>query len=657
MNNSLSCKLIVLAVGLLIPSAVAFGQPGDAALLTNATPPDIATFLQIGYAKPCGYSWGGNDVYFGSSLSGAPQVYRLTQEGWPYQLTTFEDGVDSRGSSLYFELSWGGNMAIVGASTGGSEQSQLYLMETRTGRLRQLTSNSDARYQSVLWTKDDRAIIYNSTEENGVDYHLYHKFLDSDQTVKIAGDSSHPGAKYPISLSQDGQKLIFDVTHSNTNIDLYLLDLKTLKYQKLTDDTTDVVYSDPRLMPDNRTIYLICNANEDGIRRLAKMHVGSPDIEFVDDGWLDPKWGVSSLIFSRDYTYMAVLVNEDGFMRLKIRERESKQELPSPPLDGEIGGGYFDQYGRILISFESASRPADVWRWAPHEEELVQLTFSSYAGVDREALADPTLVHFPSFDELEIPAFLYLPRDYRAGEPIPFVVYAHGGPTSQARPKWTATFQYLLLNGYGILAVNPRGSTGYGLKYMSLDDYKLRKNSLKDYKAATDWLVENGYTAPGMIGIRGGSYGGYVVLGMITEYPDLFSAAMDVVGIANYETFLKNTKPYRRANREAEYGPLTDPEFLAEISPIHKANLIKTPLLVVHGENDPRVPVGEARQVIEAVRSNGGTVDSLIVLDEGHGAAKLVNKIAMYRKMVEFFDTHLKKSASEPVDPVPDENE
>jgi dipeptidyl aminopeptidase/acylaminoacyl peptidase len=200
-----------------------------------------------------------------------------------------------------------------------------------------------------------------------------------------------------------------------------------------------------------------------------------------------------------------------------------------------------------------------------------------------------------------------------------------------------------MLNGYGIIAPNPRGSSGYGSKYMSLDNYKNRQNSLKDYKAAVEYLISNGYTKNGMIAIRGGSYGGYVVMGMITEYPTLFSAAIDVVGIVNFKTFLENTAPYRRALREAEYGPLSDPEFLASISPIHKAHTIKTPLLVIHGENDPRVPVGEARQIIAAVQSNGGIVDSLIFPDEGHGASKRVNIIAEYRKQVEFLDKHLKK--------------
>jgi len=182
---------------------------------------------------------------------------------------------------------------------------------------------------------------------------------------------------------------------------------------------------------------------------------------------------------------------------------------------------------------------------------------------------------------------------------------------------------------------------------MNLDNYKKRKHSLMDYKAGVEWLINKGYTKPGMIGIRGASYGGYVVLGMITEYPDMFSAAVDVVGIANFKSFLENTKSYRRGLREAEYGPLSDPNFLREISPINKAKLIKTPLLVVHGENDPRVPVSEARQIIAAIRANGGVIDSLIFPDEGHGASKRVNVITEYRKQVEFFGKQLKPVAAD----------
>lgn len=600
--------------------------------------PDIATFLQIGGCSPAGYTWDGRTVFFTSGMSGANQVYRITDEGWPYQLSTFEDGID------FFVLSWNGEMAIVGASVGGSEQSDLFLMNTNNGRVLQLTQGEDVQYGSVAWARDDTRIYFRSNEENGRDFFLYELDIATGDYKKIFDMAGYNGVA---DISHDGSLMIIYHLTSNVNDDLYLLDLATGQYRQITEDEGDVMYEYPILMPDNESLWLVCNDNEDGIPRLATMTVDSPEVTFVEDGWLDPQWPVDGLSLSRDYKYMIALTNEDGFGRMKIREVESGKELPGPPVEGIVGGGMMDRNGACLISFNSPTRAPDVWRWNPGTGQLDQLTYSIYAGIDRDLFSQPQLVHYTSFDGLEIPAFLYLPPDYKEGEPIPFIVNAHGGPEGQFRPYFQRNIQYFILNGYGLLAPNPRGSSGYGSEYLNMDNYKNRKHSLMDYKAGVEWLIENGYTQTGMIGIRGGSYGGYVVLGMITEYPNLFSAAVDVVGIANFKTFLENTKAYRRALRESEYGPLTDPDFLREISPIHKAGEIVTPLLVIHGENDPRVPVGEARQIIKAVRNSGGVVDSLIFPDEGHGASKRVNVIAEYRKQVEFFNTHLKSQTME----------
>ena len=633
---------VMLLAALLLVGSATFGQEqGQVASIFDTIRyiPDIATFLQIGGCSPAGYSWDGKDVYFTSAMSGVSQVYRIDDHGWPYQLTTFEDGID------FFAPSYNTKLAIIGASTGGSEESQLYLMDTKTGRILQLTSAKDVQYGSVTWARDDEFIYFRSNEENGRDFHIYRMDITTGKYEKIFGDTTGVHGYLSIGdISQDGTKII--IYHFTTNVtdDMYLLDLKTGEYQKLNEDKADVLYFSTILMPDNKTIWLVCNGNEEGISRLAKMTIGSPVVEFVVDGWINPKWEVEGIGVSLDYKYMTAIVNEEGYNRLKIREVQTKKELPSPPLDGMLGGGVFDKNGSCLISFAGPTRASDVWKWNPSTLELRQLTFSIYAGIDRTLFTEPKLIRYKSFDGLEIPAFLYLPPGYTEGQPIPFVVDAHGGPEGQFQPYFMRNVQYLVLNGYGILAANPRGSSGYGKTFMNMDNYKNRKNSLKDYKAGVDWLIENGYTKKGMIGIRGASYGGYVVLGMITEYPDLFSAAFDEVGIANFKTFLANTKAYRQAMRESEYGPLSDTAFLEEISPIHKAHQIRTPLLVVHGENDPRVPVSEARQMIDAIKSQGGIVDSLIFPDEGHGATKRPNIIQGYRKQVEFFDKHLKSS-------------
>jgi len=184
-------------------------------------------------------------------------------------------------------------------------------------------------------------------------------------------------------LSQDGTKMIIYHFTSNVNDDLYLLDIPSGKYQKLTEDEGDVAYYSPRLMPDNKTIWLTCNNNKDGIQRLAKMTVGSPEVKFIDDGWIDPKWEIDNISFSRDYKYMAAVVNEDGYGRLRMREVKSKRVLPIPPMEGILSSAIFDKNGNCILSFNSPTYAPDVWKWWPSTGKLVQLTHSIYAGIDR----------------------------------------------------------------------------------------------------------------------------------------------------------------------------------------------------------------------------------------------------------------------------------
>ena len=633
-------QLITTLALLAALSLAASAQTQQQPLSDPITPRyDAATFVQIGSASPVAYHWSSSGLYFISSASGAPQIYRLTAQGWPYQLTAFDDGAS------FMTLAYGGDKAIVGAAIGGSEQAQLFLIDTETGGLKQLTNTPAIQFGSVRWGRDDRFIFYRANAENRRDFFIYRMDLATGASERIFGDTlALRGSNAIEDLSQDGGKLI--ISHDRTNMcnDLYLLDLTTLNYQKLTTDSILAAYTNVTLMPDNRTLWLACNSNTNGIVRLAKMKIGSTAVEYPPDGWIDPRWEVASITISQDYRWIAVTYSEHGYLRLKLREIESAQEIASPPLNGSIGAVTFDRNGTIVFRFDGPTRTGDVWKWNPATKQLAQLTFSSYAGIDQTLFVEPELITYRSFDSLLIPAFQYLPRGYVKGTSIPFVIIAHGGPEGQSRPTFSRWTQLLLYNGYGVLAPNVRGSTGYGRQFEEMDNYKNRKKSLMDYKAAAEYLVANGFTKPGMMGIDGGSYGGYVVYGMITEYPDLLSAAMASVGIANFQTFLENTALYRRALRESEYGPLTDPEFLVEISPIWKADRIKTPLLVIHGANDPRVPIGEARQMIAAIQKNGGVVDSLIFADEGHGASKRSNQIPEFRKSLEFLNKYLRRS-------------
>jgi dipeptidyl aminopeptidase/acylaminoacyl peptidase len=591
---------------------------------------DIGTFMKIGYVSSPAIGNKNGDLFFIGSISGVDQVYRLTDEGWPYQLTVFDDGIN------WYKLSYAGDKAIVGASRGGTEDTQLYLMDTQSGRIVQITDNPKVRHGSVVWKKDGTGFFYRANSENPRDFKLYFHGLATGENEKVFDMEGTNGVA---DLSYDERYLIVYHAYSSISNELYMIDLLDNSFEMITPGKKGILYDYPSLMPDNKTLYFICNDNENGIGALARLNIGNKKLEFLEP---ELKWTVDNLAVSPNRNYAAWMINEEGYSRIKLHHMEKNVSLPEPSVSGFVPEAVLSDDGLLFFRFTSPTRTSDIWIWDWKRPELKKVTHSTYAGIDPDIFMEPTLVKYKSFDGLEIPAFLFLPPDYR-GEPVPFIIHAHGGPEEQFRPYFQRHFQYLLLNGYGILAPNVRGSSGYGKEYINLDNYKNRLNSIKDYKAGVDYLIKNNFTRKGMIGIKGASYGGYVALAGITEYPDLFSAAVDEFGIANFVTFLKNTGDYRRHIRESEYGPLTDEPFLESISPIHKASRIRTPLLVIHGENDPRVPVGEARQIIKAVQEYGGTVDSLIFPDERHHASKLSNRLVLYRRMVDFFDRYLKK--------------
>jgi dipeptidyl aminopeptidase/acylaminoacyl peptidase len=596
--------------------------------------PDIETFMQIGYCTRPAVSEDGREIYFTTGISGVQQLYRLTEEGWPYQLTLFADGID------FYTISSDGEFAIVGASAGGSERSQLHRVDGKSGRVTTLTDKPEVRYGSVVTSPDKTRIYYRSNERNGRDFDIYAMDLASGEQTMIV---QREGSNAVDDISDDGKTLLLSRWSSSYNSDLYLFDLDSRQTVALTPHKGDVVYDYPRFSPNGEIIYLITNENKEGLLRVAKMDIATRKIEYLQGKGV---WEIEEMALSPQGRYLAWILNEDGYGRLYIKDLLTGEMMPTPPLSGIVTEPYFTGDGKLFFVFESSTKTSDVWMWDFHNLELKKLSNSIYAGIDPSVFVEPRLIRYKTFDKREIPGFLFLPPNYQ-GEPIPFIVHAHGGPESQFRPYFYRHLQYLILHGYGVFAPNVRGSSGYGSEYMALDNYKKRLGSVKDLKHGVEWLIKQGYTEEGMIGIKGGSYGGYMVLAGIAEYPGLFSAAVEEVGIANFVTFLENTSDYRRHLREAEYGPLTDPNFLKEISPIHKVDRIKTPLMVVHGENDPRVPVGEARQIIRALSDRGVAVDSLIFPDEGHGVAKRANVLTMYRRMVDFFDQHLKRETGD----------
>jgi dipeptidyl aminopeptidase/acylaminoacyl peptidase len=238
------------------------------------------------------------------------------------------------------------------------------------------------------------------------------------------------------------------------------------------------------------------------------------------------------------------------------------------------------------------------------------------------------------------------------------VIWIHGGPEQQFVPSFNPLIQYFVQEaGIAVVAPNIRGSNGYGKTYLTLDDGMKRQDAIKDVGAILDWIDNDPHLDGQRTGIYGGSYGGYVVLASLVMYPDRFSAGVDLVGISNFVTFLENTSAYRRDQRRVEYGDERDPamrEYLSAISPANNADKIRAPLFVAHGANDPRVPLDEARQIVEAVRKNGNEAWLMVAGDEGHGFRKRRNRDAFYEAMVTFFQKHLRERRPLPAVPIDD---
>jgi dipeptidyl aminopeptidase/acylaminoacyl peptidase len=343
-----------------------------------------------------------------------------------------------------------------------------------------------------------------------------------------------------------------------------------------------------------------------------------------------------------------VEANEDGYSRLELRDPETLALRTVVPLPGrgvaERDFAVFSRDGRRLAyQFTSAREPGNVFVYDTESGETTRATRSADTAV-LEELAEPQLHRFASFDGESIPVFLFRPE---GDDPAPVVVNIHGGPEAQARPTWGAVNAYFVARGFAVAVPNVRGSTGYGKRYEHLDDRERRLDSVRDLASLHDWLATVDGVDANRVALTGGSYGGYMTLAGLAFHPDRFAAGVDVVGMSSLVTFLENTSIWRRAFREREYGSLErDRELLEAVSPISRIEEIRVPLLVIHGANDPRVPLSEAQQLHRALTERGIEAELIVYEDEGHGLQKLQNRLDAYPRVAEFLERVLAPAAA-----------
>lgn len=578
-------------------------------------------YLKIRSAYSATFSPDGRRLAFLTDITGVAQVWEVAVEGgWPEQRTFHDERVMSA------EYSPSENRILFSMDAGGNERAGLFLLES--GEERDVTQDPSAIHYSGGFSPDGSRIAYTATRRNGTDFDVFLQGVPDGEPVgvwEVAG--YHTVAAW----APDGSFLVISRQHSNLNNDLYRLDLATGEATLLTPHEGDARFFAVNVTLGSESAYLSTDRDGD-FARLARLDLSTLALEYLTPDDRD----VESVKLSRDGRYLAASRNVDGYSDFMLFNGRGRR-MPTPDMPQGILGGfeYSPDDRRLAFMLTSPERNPDVWVLDLPDGEARRVTRSSTAGIPPRSFRKPKLVRYPSFDGRDIPALLHEPEEENA----PVVINVHGGPEGQSRPGFAPVTQYLVDRGYAVLAPNVRGSTGYGKSYTHLDDVELRMDSVKDLAFAAYWLRQRGHER---VAVMGGSYGGFMVLAALTEYPELWSAGVDIVGIANMVTFLENTGAYRRALREPEYGSLEkNREFLESISPIHKAENITAPLMVIHGKNDPRVPVGEAEQIVDRVKKNGGAVEYLLYDDEGHGLAKLKNRLDAYPKIAAFLDEHL----------------
>jgi dipeptidyl aminopeptidase/acylaminoacyl peptidase len=590
---------------------------------------DLERYLRIRSAYAPSFLPDGSVTYL-NDATGAAQAWRIDgPERWQRQVTFGDEPISFAAASPER------NELIYGRDEGGNERTQLHRVDASGANDVPLTDVPDAKHRWGGWSHDGERFAFASNRRDERVFDIYVQGRDDDGPTLVCETD---GWYSVVGWSPDDTTLAVREARSNFDHDVYVVDADGGELERVTDAERETRYRSLNFAPDGDSLYLVTDEGTD-TTYLGRLDTATGDIETVVDGGDRNVSGVSvddetgRVVYGRNlegYTELSAARIEDGGL----------DEYPTPDLpDGVVGGTSFGPEGeRFAVTVTRRTRNANVYVVEFETGEVRRWTDATTAGVPPETFVGPDVVRYDSFDDLSVPALFTTPEE--AEPPHPVVVDIHGGPESQRRPSFSGLRQYLLASGYALFEPNVRGSTGYGREYTTLDDVRNRMDVVRDIGAALDHLAEREEVDEDRVAAYGGSYGGFVVLAALAEYPERWAAGVDVVGIANFVTFLENTGEWRRELREAEYGSLEkDHGFLERISPVNNADEIRVPLLVMHGANDPRVPVEEAEQIAERVERNA-PVEKLIFEDEGHGFSKRDNRIEAYSTMVEFLDEH-----------------
>lgn len=550
------------------------------------------------------------------------QLHRVPFPGGRREQLTFEAEPVAGGIALP------GGDVVYSSARGGDENWQIRRLDRKSGRITLLTDGRSRNTMGPLSRKGDR-LVYGSTKRNGRDTDLLLLDLATGESAPLLETKGEFWTATDWS-PDDRQLLLLRIVSVNENRP-FVMDVATSKLAPLPVPEGRAAHGSPRFGPDGSVLLTSDAAGE--FKRILK---SDPAGGFAWTPAKEARGDVTDLEFStRGDT--AILLNEDGASRLELNG--TPIELPT----GVVSGLKFSPDGKRLgFTLSRADAPADVYAVDLADRKLLRWTYSEAGGLDASSFVKPERIAVKSFDGLEVPAYVY--RPLREGK-APVVITLHGGPEAQFRPSFSPAIQAWVNDlGVAVLAPNVRGSTGYGKTYVALDNADKREDAVKDVGALLDWIAKDPKLDASRVAVHGGSYGGYLVLASLVHYGPRLRAGVDVVGIANFTTFLEKTSGYRADLRRVEYGDERIPEmraFFERISPANHAEKIASALLVAHGRNDPRVPFAEAEQIVAKVRAKGREVWTVYADNEGHGFARKENRDYLNGATALFLRRHL----------------